>query len=43
MTEIFFEANQPSRGVENVFGDDMGQPSSSVSQQVGVTKKIHTG
>ena len=39
MTEIFFEANQPSRGVENVFGDDMGQPSSSVSQQVGVTKK----
>ena len=39
MTEIFFEANEPNRGVENVFGDDVGQPSSSISQQVGVTKK----
>jgi len=39
MTEIFFEANEPNRGVENVFGDDIGQPSSSISQQVGVTKK----
>jgi hypothetical protein len=39
MTEIFFRANESGRGVENVYGDDIGQPSSSVSQQVGVTKR----
>lgn len=39
MTEIFFNADETGRGVENVYGDDMGQPSSSVSQQVGVTKR----
>ncbi len=39
MTEIFFRANESGRGVENVYGDDIGQPSSSVSQQIGVTKR----
>ncbi len=39
MTEIFFRANESGRSVENVYGDDIGQPSSSVSQQIGVTKR----
>lgn len=39
MTEIFFRANESGRGVENVYSDNIGQPSGSVSQRVGVTKR----
>jgi len=39
MTEIFFRANESGRGVENVYTDNMGQPSGTVSQRVGVTKR----
>jgi len=39
MTEIFFKADESGRGVENVYSDDMGQPSGTESQRVGVTKR----
>jgi hypothetical protein len=38
MTEVFFRANESGRAVENVYGDDIGQPSGTISQQIGVTK-----
>lgn len=39
MTEIFFRANESGRGVENVYSDNMGQPSGTEAQRVGVTKR----
>ena len=39
MTEIFFKADESGRSVENVYSDDMGQPSGTESQRVGVTKR----
>ena len=39
MTEIFFKADESGRGIENVYSDDIGQPSNTESQRVGVTKR----
>ena len=39
MTENFFRANESNRGVSDVYGNNMGQPATSVSQRVGVTKR----
>ena len=39
MTEIFFKADESGRGVENVYSDNMGQPSGTVAQRVGFTKR----
>ena len=39
MTGNFFVANESSRGVSNVYGNNMGQPATSASQRVGVTKR----
>lgn len=39
MTENFFNASESSRGISDVYGNNMGQPSTSASQRVGVTKR----
>lgn len=39
MTENFFRADESSRGVSDVYGNNMGQPSTSTDQRVGVTKR----
>ena len=39
MTDCFFRANESGRGEFDVYGDNMGQPATSVSQRVGVTKR----
>ena len=39
MTECFFRANESGRGDFNVYNNNMGQPATSVSQRVGVTKR----
>ena len=39
MTEIFFRANEPTRKVSDVYGDNMGQPNTDSGVRVGVTKR----
>jgi hypothetical protein len=39
MTECFFRANESGRGDFNVYNNNMGQPATSASQRVGVTKR----
>jgi len=39
MTNIFFRADESGRDISDVYGDNMGQPATSTSQRVGVTKR----